>query len=267
MYPLVKDFLELLEQIAPTRLAEPWDNPGLQVGSYNQEIRKVLLALDPTLKSLSMARDCGSQLLLTHHPLIFRPFSKLEVDRYPGNVVFEAANSRISVVTAHTNLDMAKGGINDILADMLGLQRVSVLKEVNGEVGVGLGRVGDLTQPAPLSSVVSHIKKILGAKTLKIVGRGNSLIRRLAVVGGSGGGTVSVAFQKGANLLLTGDISHHHALEAEHLGIALIDGGHFLTESSAFRHFANPLKDAIKSRGWNLTVLVDADAINPMQDG
>lgn len=267
MFPLVKEFLELLEQIAPTRLAEPWDNPGLQVGSYNQEIQKIFLALDPTLKSVRLAKNCGAQLLLTHHPLIFRPLSKLEVDRYPDNVVFEAASSGISVVAAHTNLDVAKGGINDILAEMLGLQRVSVLKEVNGEAGMGLGRLGELTQPAPLPSVVSDIKEILGTEKLKIVGHRTALIRRLAVVGGSGGNLVALASQEGADLLLTGDVSHHNALEAKHLGIALVDGGHFYTERLPFRLFAKPLKDALTSKGWNLTVEVDDDEINPMQDG
>lgn len=266
MFPRVREFLGLLEEIAPARLAEPWDNPGLQVGSYRQEIQKVFLALDPTVGSLQMAGNCGAQLLFTHHPLILKPLSSVVLDRYPDKVVFEAVSSRISVVAAHTNLDVAKGGINDILAHMLGLQSVGVLKEVNGETGVGLGRIGELTRPAPLSSVVRDIKKLLGAETLKVVGCGSSLIRRVAVVGGSGGSTVSLAFQKGADVLLTGDISHHHAIEAAHLGLALIDGGHFATENLAFRNFAKPLKDALTSRGWELVVEVD-DAPNPIQVG
>jgi dinuclear metal center YbgI/SA1388 family protein len=267
MYPLVKDFLELLEQIAPTRLAEPWDNPGLQVGSYNQVVQKIFLALDPTLRSVRLAKKCGAQLLLNHHPLIFRPLSKFEVDRYPDNVVFEAASSGICVVAAHTNLDVAKGGINDILADMLCLQRVSVLKETNGEKDAGLGRVGDLRQPTPLSALVGDVKEIFGAENLNIVGRGTRMIRRLAVVGGSGGSMVALASRKGADLLLTGDVSHHNALEAKHLGIALIDGGHFYTESLAFRRFAKPLKDALTLKGWESAVEVDDDELSPMQDG
>jgi GTP cyclohydrolase I len=266
MYPSVKDFLDLLEQIAPTRLAQSWDNPGLQVGSYNQEIQKILLALDPTPRAVQSAKNRGAQLLLTHHPLIFEPISRLEVNRYPHNVIFEAASNGISVVAAHTNLDVAKGGINDILADMLGLQQVKVLEEVNGEEGIGLGRFGELGEPTLLSQVVEDVKKILHAEKLRIVGKKALTVRRLAVVGGSGGGMVTLAAQKDADILLTGDVSHHHALEAEYLGIALIDGGHFCTEKPAFRNFAVPLKHALTSRGWKVTVEVDDDEANPMQD-
>ena len=131
MTPKLKDLLDVLEQIAPSRLAEPWDNPGLQVGSYSQEIKKIFFALDPTLKTLRFAFKGGAQLLLTHHPLIFRPLSRLEIHAYPQNVIFEAVRNEISVVAAHTNLDVAKGGMNDILADMMELQQVEVLRKTN----------------------------------------------------------------------------------------------------------------------------------------
>ena len=139
MIPEVKDFLSLLEEIAPIRLAEPWDNPGLQVGSYSQKITKIFLALDPTLKSLRLARKRNAQLMLTHHPLIFEPLFRLDISAFPGNVILEAAKGGISVVTAHTNFDVARGGINDILADILDLRNVEVLKEMAEMDGTGLG--------------------------------------------------------------------------------------------------------------------------------
>jgi putative NIF3 family GTP cyclohydrolase 1 type 2 len=100
MHPRLTDVLELLEEIAPSRLAEAWDNSGLQVGSYSQEIRKVFLALDPTLRTLRRAQDRDAQLLVTHHPLILKPLSRVDINIYPGEVIFEAVRGEISVVSA-----------------------------------------------------------------------------------------------------------------------------------------------------------------------
>jgi dinuclear metal center YbgI/SA1388 family protein len=266
MIPKLKDFLDLLEQIAPARLAEQWDNPGLQVGSYDQEIRKIFLALDPTSEALGSASKTGAQVLLTHHPLIFKPISRLEIHSYPQNVIFQATKNRISVVAAHTNLDVAKGGMNDILAHILGLQQIEVLSKTDEDKDVGLGRIGDLPGPTEFSCVVDHIKKALRTEKIRLAGHADSPVRRLAVVAGSGGGFVPLAYEKGADLLLTGDVSHHHALEARALGITLIDGGHFHTEKAAFRTFAERLGDVITGKGWDVTVEVYADETSPIHD-
>ncbi len=264
MIPRVKDFMDLLEEMAPIQLAEPWDNPGLQVGSYSQEIRKIFVALDATLKALRSACRQDAQLLFTHHPLIFKPLSRLDVAVHPANVVFEAIKSGISIVAAHTNLDVAKEGINHILADLLGLQNVEVLQEIGGNEGAGLGRVGDLPEPKELSIIVKKLRRILGVERLKVVGKEDMRIGRIAVVGGSGGALVSLACEKKADLFITGDVGYHHALEAESLGIALIDGGHFHTEKTAFLVFADRLKGMFNAQGWEVSVEVDRDEVDPM---
>ena len=267
MIPKLKDVMALLEKIAPARFAEPWDNPGLQVGSYSQEITKIFLSLDPTERALRSASARSAQLLLTHHPLIFKPLSRLDINRFPGSVIIEAAKNEISVVAAHTNLDVSQDGINDILAELLDLQDVEVLKEMDEWDGLGLGRIGNLPEPLKLSAVTGIIKKILGAEKLKVVGQGDREVRRIAVVGGSGGNLLSLAFNKGADLLLTGDVSYHHALESETLGMALIDGGHFHTEKIPFRIFAEHLNEAVAAQGWEVTIEVDEDEKDPMRDG
>jgi dinuclear metal center YbgI/SA1388 family protein len=181
-------------------------------------------------------------------------------------VIFEASRRGISVVAAHTNLDVAKGGMNDILADLLGLNRVEVLEEADQGNGVGMGRIGDLTEPTTLSGMIKHVKRILAIEKLTIVAQGNALIRRVAVVAGSGGSLLRIASEKGADLLLTGDVSHHHALEAETLRIALIDGGHFHTEKIAFRHFGDRLKEEIMARGWEVALEFDEDEFDPKRE-
>jgi dinuclear metal center YbgI/SA1388 family protein len=250
----LKDFLSLLEEIAPSELAEPWDNPGLQVGSYFQEVEKVFLALDPTLRALRMACERKAQLLLTHHPLIFNGLSLVDFGGHPGNVIREAARNDISVVAAHTNLDVARGGINDILADLVGLENVEVLKELGKAGSEGIGRIGDLPGATTLSVFARNVRGILGTAKLKIVGERDARVRRVAVVGGSGGSLLSTAFEKGADLLLTGDVGHHHALEGQSLGMALIDGGHFHLEKKAFGVFSERLKDILSSYGWKIEV-------------
>jgi dinuclear metal center YbgI/SA1388 family protein len=267
MIPRIKDILDRLEKIAPTTLAEPWDNPGLQVGSYSQEITKIFLSLDPTLKALRSAERRNAQLLFTHHPLIFRPLSRLDINTHPGDVIVEAVKSGVSVIAAHTNLDTAKGGINDILADLLELQHVEVLKEKDEAGYAGLGRIGDLPAIVRLSVLVEKVKRVFGTEQVKVVGREDDQVGRLAVVGGSGGSLVSLAFKKGADLLVTGDIGHHHALEAESLGIALIDAGHFHTEKTAFGAFAERLRAMVTEWGWKVAIEVDEDETDPMRHG
>lgn len=259
----LKDFLELLETVAPARWAEPWDNPGLQIGSPAQEIKKIFSSLDPTLKALKSASKAHAQLLFTHHPLIFRPVSRVQTDTFPGNVMAEAVREGIAIVAAHTNLDSAPDGINDILARLLGLTDVEVLKPV--EDGAGLGRIGNLSNPVSLSAVAQAVRKVLGEGDMRVVGERDRPIRRIAVVGGSGGSLVSLACEKGADLLVTGDVGHHVALEAETLGIALIDGGHFHSEKAAFRVFARNLETLLRSKGWKIEIETDEGEGNPLR--
>ena len=124
-----------------------------------------------------------------------------------------------------------------------------------------------MNEPTRLLGVVSNVKRILGAEKVRLVGRVEAIVRRLAVVAGSGGNFVPLALQKGADALLTGDVSHHHALEAEALGIALIDSGHFHTEKATFRNFSWRLEEKILSKGWEVTAEVDDNETNPMCDG
>lgn len=261
----LKVILELLEEIAPSRAAEEWDNPGLQVGHASQEIEKIFISLNPTLKAVKKAFKRNAQLLLTHHSLIFRPLSSLDQQIYPGDVISEALEKRISIVSAHTNLDVVQGGINDILADLFGLQDVEVLENRNdlGIEGAGLGRIGHLPAPLKLGQMTKKVKEVLGTERLKVVGQKNRKIRRVAVVGGAGGATVSTASKKGADLLITGDVRHHEALEAETLGLALIDAGHFHTEKAALGAFGDRLKDAFMKRNMDVVVEVYKDEVDP----
>lgn len=261
----LKAVLGILEEIAPSRAAEDWDNPGLQIGHLSQEVGKIFISLDPTLESLRKAVKRNAQVLLTHHPLILSPISSLNRDRYPGDVIFEAIERGVSVIAAHTNLDAVRGGINDGLADLFGLQEVEELEERSDLDEGGLGRIGDLPEPVRLSEVTERIKAILGAERIRVVGRKDRRIERIAVVGGAGGGMVALASKKGAQLLITGDVRHHEALEAKALGLALIDAGHFQTEKSALKPFANHLRNRFIEQNMDVIVEVYDTEKSPMR--
>ncbi|MCF8061045.1 MAG: Nif3-like dinuclear metal center hexameric protein, partial [Deltaproteobacteria bacterium] len=169
----LKHILDILEGVAPARLAEPWDNPGLQVGGLEDQVSRILIALDPTLDAVREASRRDSHLLITHHPLIFKPISFIEPTSYPGDVLHEAIRGGIALVCAHTNLDAARGGVNDLLAGLLGLTDLSVLEgSDDGEWGEGIGRIGALAKPLALKEFVRHVKQALGAPLVGVVGSG-----------------------------------------------------------------------------------------------
>jgi len=266
MIPTLKDMLDILEKAAPSHIAEEWDNPGLQVGHLSHKIEKIFISLDPTPEAVKEASLRNAQLLLTHHPLFFKPLLCLNREVYPGNVIYAAFKKGISIVAAHTNLDMTQGGINDILADLFNLQNMEMLKKRAGLMmdDAGLGRIGNLPEAVTLAAMVKGVKRVLGVERVRVLGKKKTQISRVAIVGGAGGGMVSVAFEKGADLLVTGEIRHHEALEAKTLGLSLIDGGHFHTEKTALAIFADHLKKKLKDSDWQVDVEVYNDEKDPL---
>jgi dinuclear metal center YbgI/SA1388 family protein len=261
----VGQFLELLERLAPARLAESWDNPGLQVGGDGGNVTKVFISLDPTLGALRRAREAGADLLFTHHPLIFRPLTRIEAAVYPGNVIHEAVKAGVTIFSAHTNLDVAVGGINDILAESLGLEEVAVLEEAIGAEGAGLGRVGRLPGALRLSGLARAVRDRLDVENMGVSGPEDGDIRTVAVVGGSGGGMIAAAHRKGADCLITGDVGHHHALTAEAMGVTVLDAGHYSLEKKAFSIFGGRLAKQMAERGWKVDVVLDDAETTPVR--
>jgi len=265
MIPTLKDIMACLERIAPAAAAEDWDNPGLQVGIPSQGVGKILVALDPTLKALKEASKRGAQLVLSHHPLIFPSLASLDREIYPGDVIFEACKSEIGIVAAHTNLDVAQGGINDMLASLFRLTGPEALKKTLGFAGAGLGRIGDLHEPEPLLTFAAKVKALLGLEAVRVGEGAKERVRRVAVVGGSGGSLVPLAFAMGADVLVTGDVGHHDGRQAETLGMALIDAGHFHTEKKAFALFGDHFRDLLAEEGWDVAVENWLEEIQPLK--
>lgn len=266
MLARLSDIIRILDEIAPFALAEEWDNSGLQVGSSDQVIKKILISLDPTLEAVNNASSIGAQLLVSHHPLIFRPVSCIDSSNYPGNVISEAIKKDISIVSVHTNLDYAKNGINRILAEKFELTDIEVLeqKSFQGDDDYGLGVTGLLGEQGSLASIAEKVKKVLNVDTLKVVAANEAVIERIAVVGGSGGSMIHIAAEKKVDLLITGDIGHHDALTAKSLNINVIDAGHYSTERTALKGFLIKLNEIFSKYGMDILLEMHENEMNPI---
>lgn len=223
----VKDVMSAMEQWSPASLAYPWDNSGLQVGSGEQVVTRVLVALDASMEVVQEAVSLGAEMIVTHHPLIFGGLQNLCLDYYPQSVVAALLQAGITHFAAHTNLDIAPGGVNDTLAEILELEDIAPLA-AEGDMD-GLGRIGLLPRPLSFSGLETWVKEKLAADYLKVVPVDRE-IRKVAVCGGSGMELLTAAKQAGADCLISAEGKHHQGFMAGQLDIGLVDAGHFHTE-------------------------------------
>ena len=352
----VKQIVEQVEQIAPPALALPEDPAGLQTGSMDWEVRLLMLALDASLDTIQQAASRGAGMLLTHHPLIFKPLGRVDTQTRIGQAVACSLENKVAVYSAHTNLDAARGGINWTLADGLNLERVQVLlgtspervklvtfvplsaaeelrnalfaagagnigdysscsfttqgtgsffgaegtNPVAGRAGElelvteirlevilesemitpvvkalrdhhpyeepaadlypllssqkeeGLGLVGDLPGDMTIEDVSGDFVRLLGIRTVRLVGDRNARVRRLALCAGSGASLLESAAASGADLFVTGDVKYHDARGAQEAGLPVLDVGHFAPERYGLEKFGAMLESKINATGANV---------------
>lgn len=356
--------VQLMEKLAPRKLAMDWDNPGLAVGDFSKDISKILLTLTVTEEAIEYAKTNGFDMIISHHPLFFRPVKALRQDLPLGKIVYTAIKHDITIYSSHTNMDIAEGGVNDVLAKVLELTDVRVLQETHedqlkkivvfvpkdyqdvvrqamgdagaGHIGnyshcsfnahgfgtfkplegtkpfignqgelerveevrletivlesqlkrvinsmikshpyeevafdiypventgkvLGLGRLGYLENPLTLKDFCSLVKKKLDVEHLRIVGDLDKTISKVALCGGAGSDLINRASFLGADVLLTGDIKYHEALDAKALGIALIDAGHFSTENLVLPVLETYLATEIGALGKKVDISVFKD--------
>lgn len=213
----IKEVYDFLDFIAPFSTAAEWDNCGLSVGSLENEFTKILIALDVTENLIDEAVKIGAELVVTHHPLIFNPVSELE----SSSLIYKAVKSGVTFISSHTCLDKATGGVNDCLAVRTGIKNIR-----KTEVDEFL-KIGEI-EPCKASDFAGKIKSALGGKVAFT--QGDKIIKTVAFCSGGGGDLINATACVGADALLTGEAKHHEYLEANRLGIALFDAGHFETE-------------------------------------
>lgn len=218
----VQDILSYLETIANPSLKMEWDNIGLLCGNSDQQVQKILIALDPFLSVCQEAAEMNADLIVTHHPLIFGGLQSVTNETSTGRTLLFLAKHNISAINAHTNLDCAAGGVNDVLAHRLELSNVEIIEP-------GLIRQGTVNAQ-PLDEFLHHIKDKLGCPGLRYVS-GNNPVCKVAVGGGSCGSELQAVAQAGCDTFVTADVKYNQFWDAKELGINLIDAGHFYTEN------------------------------------
>lgn len=226
-----RELIEKLEALAPVEYACEWDNPGLLVGWMDQEIKRVLVALDATDGVIDQAAKLQADLILTHHPLIFKPLKKVNDQDFISKRVLRLAGSGICYYAMHTNFDIAPGCMADLAADRLGLQ-AGVPLEVTGEADgkpVGIGKIGTLPEELTLEALAGQVKERFEIPFVTVYGMDavTEPVSRIAVSPGSGGSMIGAAIASGVQVLVTGDIGHHDGIDAAANHLAVIDAGHY----------------------------------------
>ena len=221
------EIIDKLEALSPTEFAEEWDNIGLLAGRRDKEVRTVYIALDATDAVIGEAVRLGADLLLTHHPLIFKKMSRVNTDDFIGRRVCELIRNDISYYAMHTNFDVM--GMADAAADELSLKDRRVL-DVTYEDDIskeGCGRVGELKDSMRVEALAGLVKDKFHVPNVRVFGDLDSPVRTVAVMPGSGGGFIQDALAAGADAMITGDVGHHEGIDAVAQGLAVIDAGHY----------------------------------------
>lgn len=240
----VADILSFIETFAPTYMKEPWDNVGLNCGRMSKEVRKILVALDASTEACHEAAEIGADLLLTHHALVWKPGFVNDQTQWGRDMLF-LIEKGIACVNAHTNLDECPGGVNDVLARLLGLQNVEVINprgvDEKGRAW-GLLHKGDVPEQT-LEQFMELIKTRLGTPVLRYV-NGGKPVRKVAVGGGACGTEFMDAVNAGCDTFVTADVKYNHFWDSRDNGMSIIDAGHFYTENPVVTVLAEKIRRA-----------------------
>ena len=226
----LKEIMQMLEELCPASFAMSWDNVGLLVGRSDKDVHTIALALDATSEVIAQAKSLGADLLLTHHPLLFNGIKKVTDGDYLGKRILDLISSDLCCYAMHTNFDVL--GMADAAADMLHLSDREVL-EVTYEDDIsveGIGRVGTLLEPVKLSELAGKVAEVFEIEHVRYYGDPDQLMVTCAILPGSGKGEIDLAVKAGADVYITGDISHHDGIDAVEKGVAVIDAGHYGVE-------------------------------------
>jgi dinuclear metal center YbgI/SA1388 family protein len=264
----VAQVIKIMDQLAPPWLAEEWDNVGLQIGDPRLPVRRIWVALDASQEVVKAACEKNVDLLITHHPLIFRPLKSIDFETTGGSIIQMAAHHQLAIFSAHTNLDIVRDGVNDVLALRLGLQHLSILQPVQAggrskeaispptdiETEHGIGRIGSLAKASSLKSLVSMVKKKLKLDFVKVAGDLEMNVARVAICSGSGSSLMQAFIASDAQVFISGDIHYHDARDAESTNRGIIDIGHFPSEYLMVEALAHQLEKILAREGINTKV-------------
>lgn len=242
----VKDIYDFIDEIAPFKTAMDFDNCGLLVGNLDDEVKKVLLSLDINKNVCDEAKEKGANLIISHHPVIFKPLKNLNFE----SAVSKLIKYGINAICAHTNLDIANEGVNYYLAKSLNLSNLSSLFLENS---CSLGLIGQLDTQLEAKEFAKFVKKSLKCNGLRYT-QVERKIRKVAVCSGSGGNLIDYAFKNNVDAFVTGEIKHSDIIKANEYQICVVDAGHFKTENLVLEPLKLKLEDKFKSINFELSM-------------
>ena len=237
--------IEQFENWAPETLADDWDNVGLLIGDTAQPVRKILVALDATEAVINEAITGNFDFIITHHPLVYNPIKSITTADSIGRKIIALIKNGIGIYCAHTNLDKAQGGVNDCLAEKLGLKILSPLIPESEHPNIGIGRISQFPEKITLSQLAAHAKAALNLDSIRFSGDPNKPIKKIGICGGDGSGSryVNAAISQDCDAYITGDLRYHCVQDALESGIGLIDITHYSGEILILQAIVNRLKN------------------------
>lgn len=253
-----REFIEILEEIAPTGAYREIDNSGPQISCGAEDVNRVLVCLEINRDVLKEAEEKGADMILTHHPLIFTPESVIDYDDFPGRYIHEAIRKDISVYSAHLSFDFAAKGNNTYLAVLLGLQDV--------EMGsIDAPWTGSLPEAMTLEEAAAHVETCLSLPQyyIRCVDGGKDRLRKVGLCTGAGGSYLQDAFRAGCDLFITGDLKLHEAQYAKARGVSVIDAGHYGTEKIFTENMARQVRAKASEKGIDIDVIIADANTNP----
>lgn len=255
----VVEIIDKIEDFAPKYLAEDWDPIGLSIGSKDQVVKKMMVALDLDENTLKEAKEKDIDFIFTHHPAIFNSLKTLNEEDPRRKEYIDLIRSEISLYSAHTNIDAAENGMNDWLAEAIGLEKPYEIMDIayedsNGKI-YGMGRIASLKNPLTISELIKKVKTNYSVKTLRSSNfTMDNKISKIAILGGSGEKYYQQAIDLGAELYITGDISYHGAQDMMRDGLAFIDPGHFI-EKIFVEKMTDKLQKWNKEEDWSIEII------------
>lgn len=259
MSATVNDIVKIMDSIAPRNLAEEWDNAGFLIGRGSSSVKKIMVALDVSPEVVQQAVGQKADMLITHHPPIFKPLKNICDSSWQSDLLLKCIENGIAVYSAHTSLDSVLGGVNDVLAEKLGLEKTVSLVKNDANCGA-LGRVGYLPQKMEFEKFAQVVKEALGLSFVTGISAGKT-VNKVALCGGAGIDFIAEALEHGADTYVTGDIKYHEAQNAVFSGLNLIDATHQGTELPVVAVLADKLSLRLAAAGFAAQVLTARETL------
>lgn len=252
-------FKKIFEREFPLDLAYSWDNVGLQIGTLNKDISRILLSLDLTLEVVNEAIKKDAQLIVVHHPLLFSAIKVIDTDSYKGKIIELLIKNNITVYVAHTNYDISNVGMNKTLADLLRLKNQRIIEFTTDTEG--LGRIGELDTEIDLQDFIEVVKTVFDLDTAKLIGDLDNKVKTVAISGGSGSSIITHPNMQKSDIYITGDITYHHALDCLAMGLTVLDVGHNIEKFSLIK-----LKELLENNNDMCEIILSNINTNPYKN-